>query len=89
MNGCLEFINGVGNLATQLYVFSTFTRPRPVGSNTTRKNTLLPDSRYSFGFSAPADIAMPIVAAYRVFLDEQYNWVIPFDQFAEDFLQHL
>ncbi|MBD2505518.1 AIPR family protein [Anabaena azotica] len=54
-----------------------------------RKNTLLPDSRYSFGFSAPADIAMPIVAAYRVFLDENYNWIIPFDEFAEDFLQHL
>ncbi|MBD2505523.1 AIPR family protein [Anabaena azotica] len=54
-----------------------------------RKNTLLPDSRYSFGFSAPADIAMPIVAAYRVFLDETYNWLIPFDEFAEDFLQHL
>ncbi|WGV29054.1 AIPR family protein [Halotia branconii] len=54
-----------------------------------RKNTLLPDSRYSFGFAAPADIAMPIVAAYRVFLDENYNWIIPFDEFAEDFLQHL
>ncbi|BAY41816.1 hypothetical protein NIES2111_62120 (plasmid) [Nostoc sp. NIES-2111] len=54
-----------------------------------RKNTLLPDSRYSFGFSAPTDIAMPIVAAYRVFLDEHYNWIIPFDKFAEDFLQHL
>ncbi|MBD2255804.1 AIPR family protein [Nostoc parmelioides] len=54
-----------------------------------RKNTLLPDSRYSFGFGAPADIAMPIVAAYRVFLDENYNWLIPFDDFAEDFLQHL
>ncbi|MBW4430067.1 MAG: AIPR family protein [Nostoc desertorum CM1-VF14] len=54
-----------------------------------RKNTLLPDSRYSFGFGAPADIAMPIVAAYRVFLDENYNWLIPFDDFAEDFLQNL
>ncbi|MGF1937642.1 MAG: AIPR family protein [Nostoc sp. ChiQUE02] len=54
-----------------------------------RKNTLLPDSRYSFGFSAPADIAMPIVAAYRVFLDENYNWLIPFDDFALDFLEHL
>ncbi|MBD2450489.1 AIPR family protein [Nostoc sp. FACHB-152] len=54
-----------------------------------RKNTLLPDSRYSFGFGAPADIAMPIIAAYRVFLDEKYNWIIPFEEFAEDFLQHL
>ncbi|MBD2535045.1 AIPR family protein [Nostoc flagelliforme FACHB-838] len=54
-----------------------------------RKNTLLPDSRYSFGFSAPADIAMPVVAAYRVFLDENYNWLIPFDDFALDFLEHL
>ncbi|UKP01050.1 AIPR family protein [Nostoc sp. UHCC 0870] len=70
------------------------TNPRRKGVNDlasidTRKNTLLPDSRYSFGFSAPADIAMPIVAAYRVFLDEQYNWIIPFDEFAEDFVQHL
>ncbi|MFN6568219.1 AIPR family protein [Dendronalium sp. ChiSLP03b] len=54
-----------------------------------RKNTLLPDSKYSFGFGAPADIAMPIIASYRVFLDEQYNWIIPFEEFAEDFLQHL
>ncbi|QLE45807.1 abortive phage infection protein (plasmid) [Nostoc sp. C052] len=70
------------------------TNPRKKGvidlaSIDARKNTLLPDSRYSFGFSAPADIAMPIVAAYRVFLDENYNWLIPFDDFAEDFLQHL
>ncbi|BAZ02833.1 hypothetical protein NIES37_68460 [Tolypothrix tenuis PCC 7101] len=70
------------------------TKPRKKGiidlaSIDPRKNTLLPDSRYSFGFSAPADIAMPIVAAYRVFLDEQYNWIIPFDEFALDFLQHL
>jgi hypothetical protein len=70
------------------------TNPRRKGVNDlasidTRKNTLLPDSRYSFGFSAPADIAMPIVAAYRVFLDEQYNWIIPFDELAESFLQYL
>ena len=70
------------------------TNPRKKGvidlaSIDARKNTLLPNSRYSFGFSAPADIAMPIVAAYRVFLDENYNWLIPFDEFALDFLQHL
>jgi AIPR protein len=70
------------------------TNPRRKGvvdlaSIDTRKNTLLPDSRYSFGFSAPADIALPIVASYRVFLDEQYNWIIPFEEFAENFLQHL
>ncbi|QLE46476.1 abortive phage infection protein (plasmid) [Nostoc sp. C052] len=52
-----------------------------------RKSTLLPDSRYSFGFGAPTDIALPIVAAFRVFLDEKYFWVIPFEEFAEDFLQ--
>ncbi|RCJ42434.1 abortive phage infection protein [Nostoc minutum NIES-26] len=70
------------------------TNPRRKGVNDlasidTRKNTLLPDSRYSFGFSAPADIALPIIASYRVFLDEQYNWIIPFDEFAPNFLQHL
>ncbi|MBD6620326.1 AIPR family protein [Komarekiella sp. 'clone 1'] len=55
----------------------------------TRKNTLLLDSKYSFGFGAPTDLALPIIASYRVFLDENYNWIIPFDEFAEDFLQHL
>ena len=55
----------------------------------TRKNTLLPDSKYSFGFGAPADLALPIIASYRVFLDKDYNWLLPFDEFAEDFLQHL
>jgi hypothetical protein len=53
-----------------------------------RKNTLLPDSRYSFGFGAPSDLALPIVASYRVFLDENYNWVIPFDEFAQEFLEY-
>ena len=55
----------------------------------TRKNTLLPDSKYSFGFGAPTDLALPIVASYRVFLDEDYNWIIPFEELAENFLQHL
>lgn len=55
----------------------------------TRKNTLLPDSKYSFGFGAPTDLALPIIAAYRVFLDENYNWIIPFEELAENFLQHL
>lgn len=55
----------------------------------TRKNTLLPDSKYSFGFGAPADLALPIIASYRVFLDKDYNWLLPFDEFAEEFLQHL
>ncbi|MHC5937154.1 AIPR family protein [Nostoc sp.] len=54
-----------------------------------RKTTLLPDSKYSFGFGAPTDLALPIIASYRVFLDQDYNWIIPFDEFAEDFLQHL
>lgn len=54
-----------------------------------RKNTLLPDSKYSFGFGAPTDLALPIIASYRVFLDKDYNWILPFDEFAEDFLQHL
>jgi AIPR protein len=55
----------------------------------TRKTTLLPDSKYSFGFGAPTDLALPIIASYRVFLDQDYNWIIPFDEFAENFLQHL
>jgi AIPR protein len=55
----------------------------------TRKNTLLIDSKYSFGFGAPTDLALPIIASYRVFLDENYNWIIPFEDFAENFLQHL
>ncbi|MEH2293995.1 AIPR family protein [Nostoc sp.] len=54
-----------------------------------RKTTLLPDSKYSFGFGAPTDLALPIIASYRVFLDKDYKWILPFDEFAEDFLQHL
>jgi AIPR protein len=54
-----------------------------------RKNTLLPDSRYSFGFGAPADISLPIIASYRVFLDKDYNWLLPFDDMKEEFIQHL
>ncbi|WP_016953847.1 AIPR family protein [Anabaena sp. PCC 7108] len=54
-----------------------------------RKNTLLADSKYSFGFGAPGDLALPIVASYRVFLDKDYNWIVPFEDFAEDFLQQL
>ena len=68
--------------------------PRRKGSNDLasidiRKTTLLPDSKYSFGFGAPTDLALPIIASYRVFLDQDYKWIIPFDEFAEDFLQHL
>nr|MDJ0719455.1 hypothetical protein [Prochloraceae cyanobacterium] len=54
-----------------------------------RKNTLLCDSEYSFGFGAPADLSLPIVAAFRVFLDQEYNWVLPFDEFCEDLIEHL
>jgi hypothetical protein len=54
-----------------------------------RKNTLLADSKYSFGFGAPGDLALPIVASYRVFLDKEYNWIVPFEDLAEDFLQQL
>jgi hypothetical protein len=49
----------------------------------------LPDSKYSFGFGAPTDLALPIIASYRVFLDKDYKWILPFNEFAEDFLQHL
>ncbi|MBW4689228.1 MAG: AIPR family protein [Komarekiella atlantica HA4396-MV6] len=73
---------------------SHITNPRRKGVNDlasidTRKTTLLPDSKYSFGFGAPAELALPIVASYRVFLDKDYNWILPFDEFAEDFLQHI
>ncbi|MHC5596627.1 MAG: AIPR family protein [Nostoc sp.] len=54
-----------------------------------RKTTLLPDSKYSFGFGAPTDLALPIVASYRVFLDKDYKWILPFEEFAEDFIQQL
>lgn len=68
--------------------------PRRKGANDLasidiRKTTLLPDSKYSFGFGAPTDLALPIIASYRVFLDKDYKWILPFDEFAEDFLQHL
>ncbi|OYD86522.1 abortive phage infection protein, partial [Nostoc sp. 'Peltigera membranacea cyanobiont' 213] len=68
--------------------------PRRKGANDLasidiRKTTLLPDSKYSFGFGAPTDLALPIIASYRVFLDKDYKWIIPFNEFAEDFLQHL
>jgi hypothetical protein len=70
------------------------TNPRRKGSNDLasidiRKTTLLPDSKYSFGFGAPTDLALPIIASYRVFLDKDYKWILPFNEFAEDFLQHL
>ena len=55
----------------------------------TRKTTLLPDSKYSFGFGAPTDLALPIISSYRVFLDQDYRWILPFNEFAEDFLQQL
>jgi len=54
-----------------------------------RKTTLLPDSKYSFGFGAPTDLALPIIASYRVFLDQDYKWIIPFEELREDFLLHL
>ena len=68
--------------------------PRQKGNNplagvNLSRNTLLPDRRYSFGFSAPGDLALPIVSAFRVFLDTEYQWVIPFDEFAIDLVEHL
>ena len=61
----------------------------PLASIDTRKNTLLADSRYSFGFGTPGDLAIPVIAAYRVFLDNRYQWVLPFEEFREDLIQHL
>jgi hypothetical protein len=60
-----------------------------LASINTSKNTLLPDCKYSFGFSAPADLSLPLVASYRVFLDLDYNWLIPFDEFADQFATHV
>jgi hypothetical protein len=54
-----------------------------------RRNTLLPDTKYSFGFSAPADLSLPVIASFRVFLDKDFNWLIPFNEFSEEFILHL
>ncbi|MDM9383563.1 AIPR family protein [Chlorogloeopsis sp. ULAP01] len=68
--------------------------PRRKGVNNlasidTKKNTLLPDSKYSFGFGAPGDLALPVVAAFRVFLDKEYQWIMPFEEFSEGLIKHL
>ncbi len=44
-------------------------------------NSLLADGS-AFGFKAPAVLSLPIIAAFRVFLDENYEWTLPFDEFA-------
>ncbi|MBD2772145.1 AIPR family protein [Iningainema tapete] len=75
-------------------IYEYLSNPQRKGNNNlasidTKKNTLLPDSQYSFGFGAPADLALPVVAAFRVFLDKEYKWVLPFEEFSENLLQHL
>ncbi|PAX52127.1 AIPR family protein [Brunnivagina elsteri] len=70
------------------------TNPKRKGGNDLasidlRKNTLLPDSRYSFGFGAPADLVMPVVASFRAFLDKDYQWILPFEEFALELIRHL
>jgi len=44
-------------------------------------NSLLADGS-AFGFKAPAILSLPIIAAFRVFLDPDYQWSLPFNDFA-------
>lgn len=43
----------------------------------------------TYGFKASETIALPIVAAYRVLLHSNYEWMLPFEQFREPLFQLL
>ena len=51
-------------------------------------NSLLLDGT-AYGFRAPETLALPIVSAFRVFLDDKYEWILPFDSFATQVTQKL
>jgi len=51
-------------------------------------NSLLADGS-AFGFKAPAVLSLPVIAAFRVFLDENYEWTLPFNEFAPVVLNKL
>jgi hypothetical protein len=51
-------------------------------------NSLLADGS-AFGFKAPAILSLPIIAAFRVFLDDEYQWSLPFEEFAPVVLSKL
>jgi AIPR protein len=51
-------------------------------------NSLLLDGT-AYGFRAPEILALPIVSAFRVFLDDKYEWILPFDSFATQVTQKL
>ncbi|MDF5731565.1 MAG: hypothetical protein PUP92_27050 [Rhizonema sp. PD38] len=51
-------------------------------------NSLLADGS-AFGFKAPAVLSLPIIASMRVFLDNDYQWTLPFDEFASPVVNKL
>ena len=51
-------------------------------------NSLLADGS-AFGFKAPAVLSLPIIAAFRVFLDEDYQWTLPFDDFKTEVMNKM
>ena len=51
-------------------------------------NSLLADGN-AFGFKAPAVLSLPIIAAMRVFLDEDYQWTLPFDEFKTELMNKM
>ncbi len=51
-------------------------------------NSLLADGS-AFGFKAPAVLSLLIIASFRVFLDNDYQWTLPFDEFAPSVLNKL
>ena len=51
-------------------------------------NSLLVDGS-AFGFKAPAVLSLPLIAAFRVFLDEDYQWTLPFDEFKTSVMNKM
>jgi hypothetical protein len=59
-----------------------------LASISTSGNTILADGS-AFGFRAPAVLSLPAIAAYRAFLDSDYNWIFPFEEFSPRLLKKL
>ena len=51
-------------------------------------NSLLADGS-AFGFKTPSVLSLPIIASFRVFLDNDYQWTLPFDEFKTSVLNKL
>ncbi|KAF3890228.1 MULTISPECIES: hypothetical protein [Nostocales] len=70
------------------------TNPGKKGNNdtlasiSTSGNTRLADDS-AFGFRAPAVLSLLAIAAYRAFLDSDYNWIFPFEEFSPRLLKKL